>query len=64
MAYADLNPLNPSLPTLDSGVFYGTLFLDCSEELAKNLHEKLNGLFGRVELSRSSDSAFTFAVSA
>jgi hypothetical protein len=49
---------------IQSGVFYGTLFLDCPEEIANTIRDNLSSLFGHVELARVSGEAFTFAVSA
>jgi hypothetical protein len=49
---------------IQSGVFYGTLFLDCPEEIANTIRDNLSRLFGHVELARVSGEAFTFAVSA
>ena len=49
---------------LESGIFYGTLFLDCPEEIAHGLRDTLSSLFAHVEMARVSGAAFTFAVSA
>jgi hypothetical protein len=40
------------------------MFLDCPEEMANTVREKLCELFGRVELNSVGEGAFTFAVSA
>jgi len=64
MANADMMLNHSEKPKLTPGFFYGTLFLDCPEEIANTVRENLSGLFGRVEFERVSGEAFTFAVSA
>lgn len=49
---------------IDSGFYYGTLFMDCPEEIAITIRENLSNLFGHVELAHIEGDAFTFAVSA
>jgi hypothetical protein len=52
------------MPFTTPGFFYGTLFLDCPEDIAHTVRENLAALFGQVEFERISSQAFTFAVSA
>lgn|GEM_PF-4319927 len=64
MASSKMNPEIKDQSDIQSGVFYGTLFLDCPEEIANTVRDNLSTLFGHVELARVSGEAFTFAVSA
>ncbi len=64
MATDNLAVLQKQKPNLESGMFYGTLFLDCPEEIAHGLRDTLSSLFGHVEMARVSGAAFTFAVTA
>lgn len=64
MTTTELNRHIATPPSTGSGFVYGTMFLDCSEEMANTVREKLCELFGQVELNSVGEGAFTFAVSA